>query len=227
MKLVAWLLAVVMIMGTVGCASYKNGEVNSPAMGIPENETIQVLTNEPPADDKKIDVSFELDVKEEKDLVYEVKSVQREFLLDPKMKEELYREKMEQIKPIQGLFETLMKAAKAGDMIDINFSLKNISGKDLKISHGSGQRYNIWIYNEKDEEVYRWSHDKAFTQAIIDIEFGANDQLTFNEEWNLQDNEGNPVPTGKYTIVVMVMIDLKDGNISQDELTAKTIIEIE
>jgi len=152
----------------------------------------------------------------------ELKPEVREIRLDPQLEKELLEKKQ----PLQGLFETKMETEKADGKIDIHFSIKNISGKDLKIVHGSGQRYDIWVYNDKDEEVYRWSHDKAFTQALIEFELKKSGQLEFDEEWNLQDDEGNPVPSGKYTIVVKVMIGLESGTISQDELIAKAIVEI-
>ncbi|WP_176220667.1 BsuPI-related putative proteinase inhibitor [Cohnella massiliensis] len=150
------------------------------------------------------------------------KSEVREIRLDPQLEKELLEKKQ----PMQGLFETTMDTVKADGKIDIHFSLKNISGKDLKIVHGSGQRYDFWVYNEKDEEVYRWSYNKAFTAALIERELKKSEKLEFDEVWHLKDNEGEPVPPGKYTVVVMVMIGLESGTISQDELITKSIIEV-
>ncbi len=62
--------------------------------------------------------------------------------------------------------------------------------------------------------------------SLIGRELKKSGRLVFDEVWNLQDNEGEPVPPGKYTVVVMVMIGLESGTISQDELITKSIIEV-
>ena len=146
----------------------------------------------------------------------------REFSLSPELEQELKEKKQ----PMRGLFETTMEADKADGKIDIHFSLKNISGKDLQITYGSGQKYDVWIYNEKDEAVYQWSLNKAFTQALIAREFKNSEVIEFDEGWDLHDNEGSPVPPGQYSIMVKVMIGLETGTISQDELTARFVVEI-
>ena len=146
----------------------------------------------------------------------------RAFRLSPELEKELQEKKQ----PMQGLFETAMETDKADGKINVHFSLRNISGKDLRITYGSGQQYDVWIYNGKDEEVYRWSFDKAFTQALIDKEFKHSEVIEFDEVWDLKDNEGNPVPPGQYSIAVKVMIGLREGNISQNELTADIVVGI-
>lgn len=121
-----------------------------------------------------------------------------------------------------------MTLLKEDGRVKLNFSLQNVSGKDQQISHGSGHKYDIFIYNEQNEEVYDWSINKAFTQALIVRDLNKNEKLTFNEEWNLNDIKGKPVPSGSYTIVVKVMIDIymESGEISPYDLTDKSKIEI-
>lgn len=152
----------------------------------------------------------------------ELKPEVREIQLDPRLEQELQEKK----RPLQGVFETVMEQVQAGGKIDLYFSLANISGKDLQVVHGSGQRYDIWVYNDRDEEVYRWSYDKAFTAALIERKLKKSAKLEFHEEWNLQDNQGKPVPAGIYTIVVKVMLGLGSGTVSQDELTAQSTVEL-
>jgi hypothetical protein len=227
MKTIACSVAVFLIFGTVGCtsqhdlnsvASESTVEVNA------EKETIHPSSTKTlPKEHEELNIS----IRSVDEGVNEIKPIERGFKIDPKIGEELLRKKMEQIKPIQGLFETSLETVKADDKISIDFVLKNISGKALQLKYGSGQQFDIWVYNEQNEEVYRWSNDKAFTQALIETELSKSGQLTFNEDWNLEDNKGNPIPAGKYTIEVRVMIGLETGTISQDELTAKTFIEIE
>ncbi len=152
----------------------------------------------------------------------ELKPEVREAEFDPQLEGEWLEKKQ----PLQGLFETTMEIVDAEEKLDIHFSLKNISGKHLQIAHGSGQQYDISVYNEQGEEVYRWSYNKAFTQALIQRKLKQGDQLDFEEEWRLADSNGEPVPAGNYTIEITVMIGLESGNISPDELTARSTVAI-
>ncbi|MDR6551870.1 BsuPI-related putative proteinase inhibitor [Paenibacillus qinlingensis] len=40
--------------------------------------------------------------------------------------------------------------------IKFSFYLQNVSGKEQQISYGSGQKYDIFICNEQNEEVYKY-----------------------------------------------------------------------
>ncbi|PZE22306.1 BsuPI-related putative proteinase inhibitor [Paenibacillus xerothermodurans] len=118
-----------------------------------------------------------------------------------------------------GLFKTALVVAQEDGRMKLNFSVHNTSGKDLSISHGSGQHYDIVVYDSLDQEVYRWSVNKAFTQALIVRTLQKDDQLSFNEVWDLLDSEGKRAPPGDYKVQVHVMIGLKNAEISPDELT--------
>jgi len=176
-----------------------------------------------PADNNpsvKIKINEPVQITEESSPVIEPET--REFRLSPELEQELQKKK----RPMQGLFETTMETIKADGKINIHFSIRNISGNDLRITYGSGQQYDVWVYNENDEEVYRWSLNKAFTEALIVREFDNSEAIEFDEAWNLQDNEGDPVPSGPYSIVIRIMIGLDEGTISQEELTATAVVEI-
>lgn len=220
LKAVAWSVIAILIFCVVGLTSlhYINAEAKSLEEIRGEEETIHpISTKTSPKEEDKLSISLK-PVDED-----DVKPVKRNIILDPKIEKKLQEKK----RPMQGLFETSVETVTSDDKISINFTLKNISGKDQQISHGSGQQFDIWAYNEQNDEVYKWSNNKAFTQALIARELNKSGQLTFNEEWNLKDNEGNPVPAGKYTIEVRVMIGLESGTISPDELVAKSYIEID
>jgi hypothetical protein len=251
LKTVAWSFAVILITGIMGYISlhyfsaiaakspdgqqsYEKRKLDDMQEGTAINASTQYISmsignpgpsiiqeNAPKnksADKERLSIS----IQPGEENIHVVKPVEREVTLDPKYEKELQEKK----KPMQGLFETSLGTVNGDGKIDINFSLKNISGKNLQVSFGSGQKYDIWVYNEQNEEVFKWSNKYAFTQALIEQEIGKEGKLIFHEEWNLLDNKGNPVPAGKYTIEIKVMIGLISGTISQDELIAKSIIEV-
>ncbi|MZQ85612.1 hypothetical protein GQF01_26170 [Paenibacillus sp. 5J-6] len=148
---------------------------------------------------------------------------------DPEVENELQKKQDEQSKSVAGLFKTSLEVLNEDGKLNVNFNLQNVSGKEQRISYGSGQQYDIFIYNEKKEEIYRWSINRAFTQALIIRNLKKDDKLIFNEEWNLKNKKRHAVPPGKYTIEVEVMIDLNSEGIVRihpDDLTAKTIFEV-
>lgn len=149
--------------------------------------------------------------------------------LAPEVEIDLQKKKEEQSKSVAGLFKTSVEVFNKEGKISLDFSLQNVSGKEQHISYGSGQKYDIFIYNAQNEEIYRWSNNKAFTQALIVTNMMKDSKLVFNEQWNLKDNKGNKVPPGKYTIKVNVMIALNSEEIRRihsDDLTARTIYEV-
>jgi hypothetical protein len=147
----------------------------------------------------------------------------RELKLSPELEEAMKEKKQ----PMQGLFETTLEAKQSDGNIDIRITLKNISGRDLNLHSGSGQRYDFHVLDENGEEVYRWSYDKSFTAALVRFELKKSEQLEFEEVWMLQDNKGEPVSPGKYTIVAQVMAKPDAGEIRPEELTARTVVNVQ
>ncbi|GAB7054386.1 MULTISPECIES: BsuPI-related putative proteinase inhibitor [unclassified Paenibacillus] len=147
--------------------------------------------------------------------------------------EELEKEEKQEKEPaksVTGYFDTTLEAKQEGDRMKFSFSVRNTSGKDLQISYSSGQKYDIYVYNEANEEIYRWSVNKAFTQALIVSSLKKADTLSFTEVWDLKDNQGKRVPKGRYTIQVRVMLNLEDRHaplsINPDDLSDKMELEL-
>ncbi|MNI11807.1 Intracellular proteinase inhibitor [compost metagenome] len=86
------------------------------------------------------------------------------------------------------------------------------------------------MFNEDGDEVYRWSWNKAFTEALIITTLNKGSKLAFTESWDLRDQHGERVSKGRYRVEVRVMVALDDrGNkklVNQDELMARQTIEL-
>ena len=50
------------------------------------------------------------------------------------------------------------------------------------------------------EASWRWSHDKAFTRALRQQKLAPGEAKTWTATWDQTDNNGNPLPRGKYVI---------------------------
>jgi flagellar hook assembly protein FlgD len=87
--------------------------------------------------------------------------------------------------------------------------------------------FDILVVNRNGKEVYRWSHNKCFTTAIVDVELKESEKLAFSELWDCKNNQGIPVPPDKYTISVIFLAKFKEGKVIDiGSLTAAKDIEI-
>ena len=212
----AWSISVFLIAGMVGCAPlhHQNAKDFDPHDHDAAEETSASAVTPYFTEPRKADETEKFDAA-----LPELPKVK----IDP----EVLRKAQERKKPLQGLFRTTLESVKTDGKIEFRIALRNISGHELNVRYGSGQRYDIWVYNEKNEEVYQWSYNKAFTMALIETAIKKDGQFTFSEEWLLDDAEGNRVPPGQYTVKVKVLIGLQSGSVRPDELTAESAIIIE
>jgi len=76
------------------------------------------------------------------------------------------------------------------------------ASETVTLYYRTAQRYDIAVTNEGGEEVWRWSKDRAFGEVLGEETLDENESLTFNDSWDQRDNDGQPVPTGNYTVTV-------------------------
>ena len=133
-------------------------------------------------------------------------------------------------KPQQGsgIVETTLDLVEQGKTLNIDFSLKNSSDKELKLLFGSGHQYDIVVTDVEGREVYNWAADRSFTMAIINKDLAPRQELSYSEEWDYTDNEGKPLPPGKYLVKVTIVTiveneDLKEKVKAEDFVAVKEI----
>lgn len=85
------------------------------------------------------------------------------------------------------------------ERLEFEISLKNHSQSPAKIVFPSSQKFEIIVENKKGEEVYRFSKDKFFTQALEGLELKANESMTWTDQWNYM-KDGKRVEEGEYIV---------------------------
>lgn len=90
------------------------------------------------------------------------------------------------------------------EKVTFDFSLKNNGEKGVNLNFSSGQQYEIIVKNEQDEEVYRYSKGKSFTDAVVSEEIKPSDELTFASSWNY-DQAGERVQPGTYSAEITLL----------------------
>ncbi len=53
-----------------------------------------------------------------------------------------------------------------GAPIAVSLSVRNTGSAPVTVSFSSGQRYDVIARRPRGDEVWRWSHDKAFIQLV-------------------------------------------------------------
>jgi len=79
---------------------------------------------------------------------------------------------------------------------DVRFALhiRNNSGKKVELVFPNGQTHDITVVNDAGREVWRWSADRMFTQALQTKLLTHGETLSYEERWE------NP-PAGHYTVI--------------------------
>lgn len=94
---------------------------------------------------------------------------------------------------------TLDKAAyPRGTAILARITLRNTTGRALRLTFPSGQDFDIVIRNSAGQQVWRWSDGRAFTQAVR--------ILDFEGERNWVEDIALDLPAGDYTATASLAI---------------------
>ena len=83
----------------------------------------------------------------------------------------------------------------AGGNVRLVFHVTNRADRVVEITFSSGQRYDFAVLDSAGREVWRWSADRMFTQAVETRQLAPNETLTFDEPWSAGGR------TGRFTAV--------------------------
>jgi hypothetical protein len=79
-------------------------------------------------------------------------------------------------------FSVAPSRAEVGRPVRFTLRLTNVTGKTEQLTFPTGQRYDFWVM-DGDEEVWRWSDDRVFTQAITKASIDTQGTLVLTENW--------------------------------------------
>lgn len=95
---------------------------------------------------------------------------------------------------------------KTGELVKMMVTYTNTSTESISTYYPSGQKYDILIKDKNKNDIWRWSYGKMFIMSVQPIRLGPGKSVSFNYSWHQKDNEGNPVPPGKYYIAGEITI---------------------
>jgi len=92
----------------------------------------------------------------------------------------------------------------AGAPVQMTLNVRNTGDQAIRLQMPTGQMYDFVVQNSNGQEIWHWSNGRAFTQSVTQVAVPAGETRSFTVTWNQQDDQGNQVPPGSYTIVGMV-----------------------
>ena len=92
-----------------------------------------------------------------------------------------------------------------GEPVEIALSASNVVSAPVSVTFISGQRFDLTIRRPRGDEVWRWSHDKAFIQVIQMVTLKPGERMDFSIPWDQRDYQGRRVDAGPYEAVATFM----------------------
>lgn len=87
-----------------------------------------------------------------------------------------------------------------GEPVSMTLTLTNCADTPVRLFYRDDQRYEFIAEDEQGQEVWRWSYDKAFAQAIGEETIGPGETVAYTEVWEQSSNDGQQVDPKRYKI---------------------------
>ncbi len=109
----------------------------------------------------------------------------------------------------QGL-QLVVTATKGDGNIAFAIGVENGGPAAQTLQFTSGQFFDIEVTDHWGKLVWRWSNDKAFTQALWALELAAGKTSSQQTVWDLTGNDGKKLPSGSYTAKISITSNPRD-----------------
>lgn len=88
-----------------------------------------------------------------------------------------------------------------GEPVEVTLNIKPTGAGSVTLAFQSGQKFDFVVRYPRGGDVWVWSHDKVFTQALESKTVQAGEILTYRGTWDQRDLQGRRVEPGTYEVV--------------------------
>ncbi len=74
--------------------------------------------------------------------------------------------------------------------VEFKLDVRNNTKKMIELRFADGQTHDFVVQDASGKEVWRWSADRMFTQALQNKLVKASETATFSEDWDAKDMHG-------------------------------------
>lgn len=89
-----------------------------------------------------------------------------------------------------------VQATALGDSVEFVLQVTNTTGSEIDLTYPTGQSFDFVVSDAAGREVWRWSADRMFTQAVREEELAAGETLTYSAAWAAAGQ-----PAGDYSVL--------------------------
>jgi hypothetical protein len=89
---------------------------------------------------------------------------------------------------------------RVSEAVPLQLKLKNTGKSPVKVTLGGRPAHDFIVTKPDGTEVWRLSHGGVIQDILDQKNLNPGEELVFVAEWHQQDNEGRPVPPGKYLV---------------------------
>ena len=100
---------------------------------------------------------------------------------------------------IKYYIETDKKIYSLRENVEMLYRVTNVGKEPRNFTFSCSQWYDFNV-KKSDEEIWRWSYDKFFAQAITNFGLNPDEYKEFIQNWNMTYNNGNKIMPGNYFI---------------------------
>jgi hypothetical protein len=105
--------------------------------------------------------------------------------------------------------------------MDFRIGLQNVGQEEATLGFVDGQFFEIDVTDQSGNLVWRWSRDKAFTDALWSLKLGPGESYKQDTDWDLIGNDGKPPAPGAYKARFIITSSPRDESLVYE--TALTI----
>ncbi len=100
---------------------------------------------------------------------------------------------------LQFTLEAAQQVYKTGEPVRMSLTVENTGSQPETLRFSSGQQYDFTV-TQAGSEIWRWSADRFFIQALTQFTLAPGAKRTFAESWAQKDNDGRQVKPGEYQV---------------------------
>jgi hypothetical protein len=89
-----------------------------------------------------------------------------------------------------------VQAAAQGDSVEFLLQVTNTTDSAVELVYPTGQSFDFVVSDSAGGEVWRWSADRMFTQAVREDELAPGETITHSVVWRAADQ-----PRGEYSVL--------------------------
>ena len=99
---------------------------------------------------------------------------------------------------LQDVFSQESNRFAQGETITLSLTLTNYSDEAVTLNFTSGQQYDFYVVSNQGAEIWRWSGDRAFTDALTELLVPGKESIEVEVIWDQTLLIEQQLPIGDY-----------------------------